>query len=208
MAREVAQGELGERLIAREIAGVHDPLVEQGEGWLLALRGAEDDHAVVPELPEEVIPALAVRGHPRGLEGGQQRIAAHDRAPSQEVLGDPAGGGGLLVGDAQVGAALGGGVAKARGGEPQHPAEVLRRHEVQRAAHRPGARDPAGGDGRFDGLVGRRRHAQADRPLRTGIVLRLHREQVPHGVLGLGEGGLRDALGGEPQGRHLAAFGG
>jgi hypothetical protein len=46
---EVAVGQLGERLLARQAPGPRQPLLEQDDGLLLALAWAEADQAVLRE---------------------------------------------------------------------------------------------------------------------------------------------------------------
>jgi len=83
----------------------------------------------------------------------------------------------------------------ARRGQPQHPADVGRGDEVPRRAQDMGAEDLAARERLLDPCVGAAFHALADRPLRLGELLSLHRSEPTDRLGGLGEAGGRQALG-------------
>ena len=153
------------------------------------------------QVPDDVVAALTGRGD-AGILEHREELAAGGRAAAGEFgareIRRPVQG--VLV---QVELALpGGGRGEgARGGELQHPAQVLRCHEVEGAAHRPGAHHGAAGQFGENLIAGAAGRAHAQRPQALPEVLRLHGEQVSHevGDPGFSCGSRGDALAGQPQ---------
>ncbi len=83
MTPEVAQRELAERLLAIQPSLVRNPVVEEGERLLPALRRAEDERAGRGEVPQDVIAALALGADAPSIEGGEERVARQDPAAGQ-----------------------------------------------------------------------------------------------------------------------------
>ena len=62
VAGEVAPGQFGQRLVARSFSRRRQPFVQQHDRLLLADARADSGQALVGEIPEHVIAALAGRG--------------------------------------------------------------------------------------------------------------------------------------------------
>ena len=142
------RGEVGERLSARQLAGLRprSPVVEQDERRLLALHGPDADEPVTGEPREDVVPPLPGRRDAGVLEqaedvGTAQPAVAGER-PDEELAAAIE----LAGRDAELRAAALLGDGEARDAQPQEPAHVLRRREVDGAAHQPGADDLPIGD--------------------------------------------------------------
>ena len=71
-------------------------------------------------------------------------------------------------------------------GEREHPADVGRRHEMPRGPHDVRSQDRAVGDLALDVRVGQAARSLAQRPLRAGIVLRLHGTEGADDLAGIG----------------------
>jgi hypothetical protein len=168
VASEVAEGQLPERLVMLQPPRLRYPLVEQGEGLLPALGGSQDERGGLGEVPEEMVAALSVGPNPSRGDGGEDGIPGEDAAAGQRRDGDLASSLHVSSGDPEDGATRCGRGERPGRGELQHPAEILRGHEVQRPAHRPGPRDLAGVAGRVHRGLGRPGHADAHRPFRAG----------------------------------------
>ena len=207
VAREIASRELRERFVARSRRCGGQPFVREHERLLLARARAETDEPFVRMPPQQVQAAAAASRDASALESSiqigprytlsaLQRLDQHFAAASDEATVDPV----LLFESARVARQC------PRRAQAQHPACIFRGDKVQRAAQRPGANDRAIGDGSFDCGLGCRAGAQADRPERAEVVLRLERAEPANGRGRAGEllmtnALLAHALGGELDGR-------
>src|SRR6202040_752104 len=190
---EVAVGQLGERLLARQAPRPWQPLLEQDEGRLLALAWAEADQAVLREPPEHVHPALPTWREPGALEGSIRRrpreLAATLEIPDQQGGGPSQD---ALV-DAEGAQATRSGGGPARRQQLGHPARVVGGDEVQRTPHRPGADDASVCDRPLHIRLARVGGAKANGPQCSPVILGLHRtERGDHGA------GLAERTAGDP----------
>lgn len=205
-AREVALGQRGERFVAIQHPGWRHPLLEQDEGLLLALSGAETEKPVEREPSQDVNAALAGGGDPGRLQLLVQGVArelpvalqsAHDHVPA--LVED-----GLIELELPV-------PRRAPREHPgcqqlEHPTNVGRRHEMQRAPHGPGADDRALGERLLNRLLRGRPHPEPERPERAEIVLGLNRPHPRDHLAGPLEARASDPLVAEPQVCDVEAF--
>ena len=106
----------------------------------------------------------------------------------------------LVIGNAEVGAALERLRVHGRADEVQHPTQILRRDEMQRAAHQPVAHDRAAAEARLvDVRGGQAGRTDADAQLFAEPVLRLDRAGRPHRVGNLDAASAGQTLGIETQ---------
>ena len=204
VAGEVAGRQLGHRV--RRGAPVRSPLIQQHERLLPALEGAEADQAGHRQVAEDVATAAAARR--RGTvdamagEQGVQVLTADPAAAAQRPGDDLAGAAQDLIGQADLAVDAGHLPDPAPGQQLNHPAGVTRRHEVDRAPHRPGPQDRAALDGGFDGAHGGVGGSQADRPQRLAVLLGLNRTEVRHQLGRVRGPGRGEMLVGQPPGQE------
>ncbi len=206
-AREVALGQRGERFVAIQHPGWRHPLFEQDEGLLLALSGAETEKPVEREPPQDVNAPLAGGGDPSRLQLLVHGIASelpaalqssHEHVPA--LVED-----GLI--ELELPVARRASREHSAGQQREHPADVGRRHEMQRAAHGPGADYLALGDRPFDRLLrGLLLHPEPERQERAEIVLRLDCSHPRDGLAGPRKARAGDPLVAEAQIRDVQAF--
>jgi len=127
-----------------------------------------------------VVTALRLRADPRLLEQLHQLGAGHPLPLPQRALDQPPALRDQPVVNLELllSALVAG--EHAGSGQPDHPARVFRGHRMQRAAQCPGEHDAPVGDGPLDIDEGRAFRAQADRPCRLRVVLRLQGAEPPH----------------------------
>ena len=163
-ARDEATGEVGERLGMRQLAGLRarSPVVEQDERRLLALHRPDADEPVTGEPRDDVVPPLPGRRDAGVLEQAEHVGTAQPAVARERLAEEVATAIELGRGDAELRAAALLGDGEARGAQRQQPAHVLRRREVDGAAHQPRAHD----------LADRRSRAPPSRPSRAGAASR------------------------------------
>jgi len=91
VAAEVAHSQLAERLVALEVLGLPDPLVEQGDELLTSGGGTEDQSAGHGEVAQDVDPALPARVKPSLVPAGEQVRPPQLSATGQRFDGQLAG---------------------------------------------------------------------------------------------------------------------
>ena len=178
------QSAVCKRLVAVEYPWGTDPLVEQREGLVLAVDGPEYEHTVQREVKEQVVSALTGGRHSNRLEGGEEVVTPRSAAARQVLSGCVSDESKLAIGDSQIRSSSCGRGCGARSADREHPPEILRGNEVQRAAHRPGAHDLTGRECGLDRGIRAARGAQAHRPLHSREVLALHGEHPAHHIGG------------------------
>ena len=186
MAAGIPDEPLGHRLLALEPARRGDPLLREHESLLRAGGRSLAEQAAQSQVEDRVVAATAVGLVTGRLPGAQQlgpgeapatqRLQRHRLGPVEHGLAEP-----------ELLAAAGRLAPDPLRGEPEHPAEILGRHDEERAAHRPAAHDRARVVGVADVLEPAGRGAQGDRHRRAGVVLALGAGQVPHHLGGRGQ---------------------
>ena len=151
------------------------PLVEQHDGLLLSLPRAETDDPALGQAADEVRSPPAGRRDPRPIPGTVQRVPrepppAFERA-TRHLTRTPHR---PRIETEVLRQSRGACRHDPRRQQRQHPAHVRRGDEVQRAAHGPRPHEVAPRDRLLDGSFGGAAGAQAHRPERTEVVLRLH----------------------------------
>src|SRR5215211_3200 len=156
------------------------PLVQQHERLLFVLHRPEADQSALSQVPQDMIPTLAPGAYPRFLEHRHHLRTSQAPVASQRLIKelsrafhDPS----VEFQSSQPSLVPG---EYARRRELQHPPAVLRRHEMERATHRPGPDDLPFEYGPLDIRQRRGLQAQADGPHRLKIVLRLDSAEPPH----------------------------
>jgi hypothetical protein len=123
----------------------------------------------------------------------------------QRTGDDLAGAAQHLIGQADLAVDAGHLPDPAPGQQLNHPAGVSRRHEVDRAPHRPRPQDRAALDGGFDGAHGGPGGPQADRPQRLAVLLGLNRTEVRHQLGRVPGPGGGEIVIGQPPGQEALA---
>src|SRR4051794_23653522 len=170
VAAYIALGHGREGLLAGRLAGVGDPRVDEDEAGLPPDERALADEAGHAVVADEVVVALAGRVDAVLDQHRGHVWAAHRLA--QELLEERAGELDVVLGEPELGEPGGERRAPGRGQQLAHPAGVLGRHPVDRAAHRPGAYDLAVTHRLLDLLEGEAR-ADAEGPCTAAVVLGL-----------------------------------
>ena len=150
------------------------PFPEQHHLLVVAPHRPEAQVAGLMQPAEQMHPALPGGGDPGRLERRKQLGAGGRSTALEQVGGDlPGAFCGRFV-DSQLCVTGGQRLQRAGGGQAQHPADVLTRHQVQGAAHRPGSDDLAAAQRGVDVDQGGAGGPQPDRPFGSGQVLALH----------------------------------
>ncbi len=174
MALEVAPGKFGQRFIPIQHFALRRPFIQQHKGVLFALQRAETDQPFQRCLVQNMVAALVGGGDAR-LFQGEHEFRPCDRLTSlQQLAEDFEAAGEYGCVKLELPAAVGAVGDDARRQQGEHPTQVRHRHDLQRAAHCPGACDAFICHSLLDRCQAGVLAAQADRPLGAGIILRLH----------------------------------
>lgn len=204
VAREVAGGELCERLGARQCPRGRHPLLEERERLLLPFARGGAEEPLLRKSREDVDPALARRGDAPLAQRRVQGVAREPPAPVQRPREEVPAPSERGIVEAELPLARRARRDGRRREQREHPADVRGGHEVERAPHRPGSDDGAVGDRALDGGLVRAPRPQPHRPERSEVVLRLHGAEEGDGLPRVREPRPRHALGEQPAPREVA----
>jgi hypothetical protein len=182
-----------------------DPFLQQHEGRLALASRSVAEQALLRQVADHVDAALAGGRYAAAVErrvdlGTSERAAALERAHQQAGAARE---GGLVELERAIAARRA--RDDARRQQPQHPARVLRRHEVQRPAHRPRPDDHSGRDRAFDRRDVGVRQPQARRPEPAAVVLGLDGAHPAHELGQARVARTRELLIAEPLRDHVEA---
>ena len=167
-----------------QAARVRHPLIQEHERLLGLVRRPPAEHSRLGQIVDEAIAALARRGDALLLPESHQ-LGSSDAAASRDRVDDD------LVRQPEVPLIeLEPAMPEGESGEHplgrdlQHPAEIFRRDEMQCAAHRPGADDPARVEVRQHVILRRAGSTDAESPASGAEILCRNGQHPPHDRLG------------------------